>query len=61
MPVIKFRVELYPMSVSAQRMLAEGYIDIGDYPAAIKVYNNLLERNPEDNSSQSRLEWLLNQ
>jgi pimeloyl-ACP methyl ester carboxylesterase len=61
MPVIRFRAELYPSSVGAQRMLAEGHIDVGDYPAAIEVYSSLLERNPKDSRSRSRLEWLRNQ
>jgi hypothetical protein len=60
MPVIRFRAELYPSSVRAQWMLAEGYIGVGDYPAAIEVYSNLLEQNPDDSWSRSRLEWLRN-
>jgi dienelactone hydrolase len=64
MPVINFWNELYPSSVWAQRMLAEGYINVGDYPAAIEVYNGLLEQNPDNiytNYIKSRLEWLHNQ
>jgi len=44
MPVIKFRAELYPSSDDAQWMLAEGYIDVGDYPEASEVYRNLLKK-----------------
>jgi dienelactone hydrolase len=58
MAVSRFRAELYPSSVGAQIMLAEGHIDGGDYPAAIEVYSRLLERNPDDSFSRSRLEWL---
>jgi predicted Zn-dependent protease len=61
MPVIEFWAELYPSSARAQIMLAEGHIDVGDYPAAIEVYSRLLERNPDDSFSRSRLEWLRNQ
>ena len=61
MPVIEFRAELYPTSVGAQRMLAEGHIDVGDYAAAIEVYSRLLEQNPDDSHSRSRLEWLHSQ
>ena len=61
MPVNRFRAELYPSSVGAQRMLAEGHIRVGDYPAAIEIYSRLLERNPDDSRSKSRLEWLRNQ
>jgi len=60
MPVIRFMVELYPSSVTAQWMLAEGYINLGDYAAAIDVYSRLLEQNPDDGWSRSRLEWLRN-
>ncbi len=61
MPVIRFSAELYPSSVSAQRMLAEGYIDGGDFPAAIEVYSRILEQNPDDSRSKARLEWLHSQ
>ncbi len=61
MPVIRFRVELNPSSVDAQRMLAEGHIDVEDYPAAIVLYSKILERNPDDKGSRSRLEWLRDQ
>jgi hypothetical protein len=61
MPVIKFRAELYPASVNAQRMLAEGYIAVDDYPAAIKVYTELLEQDSENKYVRSRLEWLRSQ
>ena len=58
MPVIKFWTELYPSSASAQMMLAEGYIDVGDYSTAIELYNSLLERHPDNSYIKSRLEWL---
>ncbi len=61
MAVSRFRAELYPSSVGAQMMVAEGRIDGGDYPAAIEVYSMLLERNPDDRFSRSRLEWLRRQ
>jgi hypothetical protein len=61
MPVIRFRAELYPSSLGAQRMLAEGNIAVGDYPAAIDVYTSLLEQYPNDNRIRARLEWLRNQ
>jgi cytochrome c-type biogenesis protein CcmH/NrfG len=61
MPVIEFRAELYPVSVNAQRMLAEGYIAVEDYPAAIKVYAELLEQDSENKHVRSRLEWLQSQ
>ena len=54
-------VELYPESINAQTMLAEGYIDMGDYSAAIKIYSRLVEQNPDNDSFKSRLEWLQSQ
>ena len=61
MPLIMFRAELYPSSVGAQRMLAQGHTDVGDYPAAIEVYSRLLETNPDDSYSRSQLAWLRSQ
>ena len=60
MPLILFRAELYPSSVGALRMLAQGHIDVWDYPAAIAVYRRLLEINPDDSYSRSQLVWLRN-
>jgi cytochrome c-type biogenesis protein CcmH/NrfG len=61
MPVIKFRAELFPASAGAQWMLAQGYTDIEDYAAAMEVYGELLEQNPDNSYIQSRLEWLRSQ
>jgi tetratricopeptide (TPR) repeat protein len=63
MPVIKFRAELYPTSADALWDLAENHINIGDHPAAIEVYNRLLEQDPDDkdNYIKPRLEWLHSQ
>jgi pimeloyl-ACP methyl ester carboxylesterase len=61
MPVMRLRAELFPDSVDAQRMLAEGYLAVRDYPTAIEVYSRLLERNPDDSRVISRLEWLRSQ
>jgi hypothetical protein len=63
MPVIRFKAELYPGSANALWELAEGYIVIGDHPAAIEVYNRLLELDPDDkdNYIKPRLEWLHSQ
>ena len=58
MPVINFRVELFPESKAAQQMLAEGYISIGDYSSAKEVYSKLLEKAPDDQHIKVRLEWI---
>jgi hypothetical protein len=63
MPVIKFKAELYPTSADALWDLAEGHKVLGDYPAAIEVYNRLLEQDPDDKDDyiKPRLEWLHSQ
>jgi dienelactone hydrolase len=61
MPVIRFRAELFPSSVRAQRMLAEGYIDLEDYPAAIDVLSSIVEQNPDNDRAKVRLEWARSQ
>ena len=61
MPVIRLWAELYPSSNGAQRMLAEGHIDLREYLAAIEVYSRLLERKPDNSRIRSRLEWLRRQ
>jgi tetratricopeptide (TPR) repeat protein len=42
-------------------MLAEAYIALEDYPAAIEVYNKLMEQDPENTYIRSQLEWLHSQ
>lgn len=61
LPVIRFIVELFPQSDNAQYMLAEGLVSVGDYPAAIEAYQKILLKNPEDEYSKTRFEWLQNQ
>jgi predicted Zn-dependent protease len=58
LPVIQFWNELYPSSDGAQWMLAEAYIDLGEFSSAIKVYTRLLDRHPENDTIRTRLEWL---
>ncbi len=61
MPVIKFWAELYPSSAGARQMLVQGYIDVGDNPAAIEVVSKFLEQNPDNNGARDRLESLRSQ
>jgi pimeloyl-ACP methyl ester carboxylesterase len=61
MPVIQFRAELFPRSDGAQRMLAEGYVGVSNYPAAIETYKKLFEQIPDDKDIKARLEWLQQQ
>jgi tetratricopeptide (TPR) repeat protein len=58
MPVLEFMAERDPSSVRAQAMLAEGYILVENYPAAIEVFSRYLEQHPDDTGARARLEWL---
>jgi hypothetical protein len=61
MPVIKFWRELYPSSPGARQMLVQGYVDIGDYPAAIEIVSEIVEQNPDNSRARERLESLRNE
>jgi dienelactone hydrolase len=63
LPVLKFTAELYPTSADALYWLAEGHITLGDNPAAIAIYDRLLELDPNDSQNyiKARLEWLHSQ
>jgi tetratricopeptide (TPR) repeat protein len=62
-PVLEFIVELYPTSTNALYMLGEGQIALGEYSAAIELYERLLVLDPDDkrNYIERRLEWLQSQ
>ena len=61
MPVIKFWRELYPSSPGARQMLVQGYVEIGDYPAAIEIVSEIVEQNPDNSRARERLESLRNE
>lgn len=61
MPVIEFLAELYPSSARARQTLIQGYVDIGDYPAAIEVLSKVVEQNPDATRARERLESLRNE
>lgn len=58
-PVMKFTVERYPSSVTAERRLLEGYLLVQDYPAAITLLRRYVEQHPKDAYAQSQLKSLL--
>ena len=58
MPVIKLLAELYPSSARARQTLVQGYIELGDYPAAIEVVRKFVEKNPDNSRARERLESL---
>lgn len=60
-PVLEFMKERFPSSEFAQIALAESYIIVKNYPAAIKVYSKYLEQHPDNALSKSRLAWLRQQ
>jgi hypothetical protein len=57
-PLLELIVERYPASANALVMLGEAHILVEDYPAAIDVYDRLLEQDPDSAWGKSRLEWL---
>ncbi len=54
--VIEFDAELHPTSARAQSNLAETYVALQNYPAAIDAYSRYLEQHPSDTRVQSRLD-----
>jgi len=60
LPLLEFTVELFPSSENALYALAEGHITLDNYPAAIELYERLLEIDPNDeqNYIKRRLVWL---
>ena len=63
LPLLELIVELYPASSNALYMLAEGLITLGEFSAAIELYERLLVLDPDDkdNYISRRLEWLQSQ
>jgi dienelactone hydrolase len=61
LPLIEFMSELYPSSPNAKMMLGETKAALGNTPAAIAAYEQLLERFPGNPGVQSRLEELRRQ
>ncbi|HLF13056.1 MAG TPA: hypothetical protein VJA26_17785, partial [Gammaproteobacteria bacterium] len=60
MPLIEFTAERYPSSAQAQAMMAEGYVLIENYPAAIEVLSKYVQQHPNDAGAQARLEQVRN-
>jgi predicted Zn-dependent protease len=61
LPLVEFMSELYPSSPNAKMMLGETQSVLGNTPAAIAAYEQLLERLPGNLGVQSRLEELRSQ
>jgi hypothetical protein len=58
LPLIEFMLELYPSSPDAKMMLGEAEAALGNTPAAIAAYEQLLDRFPGNPGILSRLEEL---
>jgi len=58
LPLVEFTLERYPSSPSAKMMLGETQVMLGNTPAAIAAFEQLLERFPGDPAIQSRIEEL---
>ena len=56
LPLVQYLAEQYPSSNAAQGMLADGYVLVEDYPAAIEVLNKYIREHPNDAGAQARLE-----
>jgi len=61
LPVVELVLELYPTSVNAKVLRAEAETVLGNYPAAIAVYEQLLTQFPGEPAIVARLEWLRSQ
>ena len=59
--IIQFLSELYPESDDTLLMLAERHVNSKEYSAAIKVFEKLLKRYPQNDYLQSRLKSLRSQ
>lgn len=55
-PVLEFTAERYPSSRQAPRMLAEGYVLVESYAAAIEVLSKFVQQNPNSAGAQAMLE-----
>jgi TolA-binding protein len=56
--MIEFMLEIYPSSPDAKMMLGEAEAALGNTPAAIAAYEQLLDRFPGNPGVLSRLEEL---
>lgn len=56
MPIIRFRAELFPNSLSALHMLAEGQVALGDLESGANTYQKILDANPKDLHARQGLE-----
>jgi TolA-binding protein len=61
LPLVEFTLELYPSSPNAKMMLGETQAMLGNTPAAIAAFEQLLERFPGNPAIQARLEELRRQ
>jgi len=61
LPLIEFMLEVYPTSPNAKMMLGETQSALGNTPAAIAAYEQLLDRFPSNPGVLSRLEELRRQ
>jgi dienelactone hydrolase len=58
LPLVEFTLERYPSSPNAKMMLGEAEAILGNTPAAIAAFEQLLERFPGNPAIQSRIEEL---
>jgi pimeloyl-ACP methyl ester carboxylesterase len=56
--LLEFAVERYPDSVNARVLLGEGQIQLENYAAAIDVYDEVVDRYPDNAWGKFRRDWL---
>jgi dienelactone hydrolase len=56
LPFLRYTAERYPASVQAQAILADGYVLIENYSAAIDILSKLVAQHPDNVGVRARLE-----
>jgi len=56
LPFLRYTAERYPASVQAQAILADGYVLIENYSAAIDILSKLVVQHPDNVGVRARLE-----
>ena len=56
LPFLRYAAERYPASVQAQAILADGYVLIENYSAAIDILSKLVAQHPDNVGVRARLE-----
>jgi len=55
-PLLVFAAERYPASVQAKAILADCYVTLENYPAAIEILTKFVEQYPNNPGARARLD-----